>query len=140
MPNENALLTQYLKEAAQIAAAANLKGSSFKRTSLAEPFTAFTAAVRSQKNYMDLEFMFGVLAQKYHNRLDRIREYRVGATKYEQIKHFYDILRKLYEEVYQGRPEKLLSDQRNLEAAYLFFWQEAYHNLPKNPIQDDTDD
>ncbi|MEG4857720.1 CRISPR-associated protein Csc3 [Microcoleus sp. K1-B6] len=53
MPNENALLTQYLKEAAQIAAAANLKGSSFKRTSLAEPFTDFTAAVRSQKPYMD---------------------------------------------------------------------------------------
>ena len=138
MPNENSLLTKYLKEATKIAAEANLKGSSFKRTSLAEPFTAFTAAVRSQKNYMDLEFMFGVLAQKYHNRLDRIREYRAGATKYEQIKKFYEILRKLYEEVYQGRPEKLLSDQRSLEAAYLFFWQEAYQNLPKN--KSDADD
>ncbi|WP_341531600.1 CRISPR-associated protein Csc3 (plasmid) [Nostoc sp. UHCC 0302] len=140
MPDENSLLTKYLKEAAQVAAQANLKGSSFKRTSLAEPFTAFTSAVRSHKSYMDLEFMFAALAQKYHNRLDRIREYRVGATKYEQVKEYYEVLKKLYQEVYQGRPEKLLSDQRNLEAAYLFFWQEAYQQLPKNKSEDDSED
>lgn len=139
MPNDNSLLTQYLKQAAKIAAEANLKGSSFKRTSLAEPFTAFTSAVRSHKPYMDLEFMFATLSQKYHNRLDRIRDYSVGATKYEQVKQFYKVLRKLYEEVYQGRPEKLLSDQRNLEAAYLFFWQEAYQQLPKIKSEDDLD-
>ncbi|BAY79433.1 hypothetical protein NIES25_59180 (plasmid) [Nostoc linckia NIES-25] len=140
MPDDNSLLTKYLKEAAQVAAEANLKGSSFKRTSLAEPFTAFTSAVRSHKPYMDLEFMFAALAQKYHNRLDRIREYRVGATKYEQIKEYYEILKKLYQEVYQGRPEKLISDQRNIEAAYLFFWQEAYQQLPKNKSEDDSED
>ena len=140
MPNQNTLLTQYLKEAAQIAAAANLKGSSFKRTSLAEPFTDFTAAVRSQKPYMDLEFMFASLVQQYHTRLDRIRDHVVGATKREQIKQYYDILRKLYEEVYQGRPEKLLSDKDKLEAAYLFFWQEAYQQLPKRKSEDNSDD
>ncbi|MBK1988800.1 CRISPR-associated protein Csc3 [Sphaerospermopsis aphanizomenoides BCCUSP55] len=140
MPNDNSLLTKYLKEAAQIAAEANLKGSSFKRTSLTEPFTAFTSAVRSHKPYMDLEFMFAALAQKYHNRLDRIREYRVGATKHEQVKEYYEVLKKLYQEIYQGRPEKLLSDQRNLEAAYLFFWQEAYQQLPKNKSEDDSED
>jgi CRISPR-associated protein Csc3 len=140
MPNENALLTKYLKQAAQIAAAANLKGSSFKRTSLAEPFTDFTAAVRSQKPYMDLEFMFASLVQQYHTRLDRIREHVVGATKREQIKQYYDILRKLYEEVYQARPEKLLSDKDKLEAAYLFFWQEAYQQLPKTKTEEKSDD
>jgi CRISPR-associated protein Csc3 len=140
MPNDNSLLTKYLKEAAQIAAEANLKGSSFKRTSLTEPFTAFTSAVRSHKPYMDLEFMFAALAQKYHTRLDRIREYRVGATKHEQVKEYYEVLKKLYQEIYQGRPEKLLSDQRNLEAAYLFFWQEAYQQLPKNKSEDDSED
>jgi CRISPR-associated protein Csc3 len=132
MPNENSLLTKYLKEAAQIAAEANLKGSSFKRTSITEPFRAFTSAVRSQKTYMDLDFMFAVLAQQYHTRLDRIREHKVGLTKLEKIKSFYDVLRKIYEEIYQARPEKLLSDQDKLEAAYLFFYQDAYHSLNKN--------
>lgn len=138
MPNENSLLTTYLKEAAKIAAEANLKGSSFKRTSITEPFTAFTSAVRSQKAYMDLDFMFAVLAQQYHTRLDRIREHGVGATKLEQIKSFYHVLRKMYEEIYQARPEKLLSDQDKLEAAYLFFYQEAYQQLPKKNKENET--
>lgn len=126
MPNDNSALTRYLKNAAQIAAEAKLWGSSAeKRTSLAEPFTEFTTAARSQKSYMDLDFMFAALVQKYHTRLDRIREHGVGLTKLEHIKNYYTVIRKLYEEVYQGRPDKLLSDQKNLEAAYLFFLEEA---------------
>jgi len=126
MPNDNSALTHYLKEAARIAAEAKLWGSSAeKRTSLAEPFTEFIVAARSQKTYMDLDFMFAALIQKYHTRLDRIREHGVGLTKLERIKDYYTTIRKLYEEVYQGRPDKLLSDQKNLEAAYLFFLEEA---------------
>ena len=136
MGDENSKLTVYLKEAAKIAAQANLKGSSFKRTSINEPFTAFTSAVRSHKSYMDLDFMFAVLSQQYHTRLDRIRDYNVGSTKLEQIKSFYNVLRQIYEEIYQARPEKLLSDQDKLEAAYLFFYQEAYQQLPKKNQED----
>ncbi|GAP94328.1 hypothetical protein [Leptolyngbya sp. NIES-2104] len=129
MPNENSELTQYLREAARLAAHANLRGSSFRRTSLNEPFTAFVTAIRSVKPHMDLDFIFGALVQKYHTRLDRIRETGVGETKFEQIKQYYSILRKLYEEVYRARPEKLLNDRDELEAAYLFFWQEAYQEV-----------
>ncbi|MBD1849144.1 CRISPR-associated protein Csc3 [Cyanobacteria bacterium FACHB-502] len=127
MPNDNSALTQHLKEATQLAASIRLWGSSDdKRTSLAEPFTELIAAIRSQKSYMDLEFVFGALTKKYHIRLDRIDK---GYIKFDDVKGYYDILRKLYEEVYQGRPDKLLSDQKNLEAAYLFFLQEARRKL-----------
>ncbi|WP_323196390.1 CRISPR-associated protein Csc3 [Nodularia harveyana] len=124
--NENTPLTKYLKESAAIASEAKLWGSSRdKRTSLVEPFAKFTAAVRSHKSYMDLDLMFAALVQQYHTRLDRIREHGVKKTKYEHIKRYYAVLRKLYEEVYQARPEKLLADQKTLEAAYLFFFEEA---------------
>jgi len=130
MPNDSSVLTKYLREAAQIAAEAKLWGSSAeKRTSLAEPFVEFTTAARSQKAYMDLDFMFAALVQKYHTRLDRIREHGVGLTKLEHIKSYYTVIRNLYEEVYQGRPDKLLSDQKNLEAAYLFFLEEARRDV-----------
>lgn len=129
MPNENSLLTKYLKEAAQVAAECRIWGSSFKRTAQAEPFTAFIAAIRTQKPYLDLEVMFAALVQQYYTRLDRIREHGVGATKFEQVKHYYEVLRKLYEEVYSARPEKFLSDQKTLEAAYLFFLEEARKKL-----------
>ena len=129
MPNENALLTQYLKEAAQIAATAKIWGSSFKRTAQAEPFTAFTSAIRSQKAHLDLDVIFAALVQQYHTRLDRIREHGVGNTKYEQIKAYYGVLRKLYKEVYNERADQLLTDQKTLEAAYLFFLEDARRSL-----------
>ncbi len=129
MPSENAKLTVYLKEAAQLAAEANLRGSSFNRTSITKPFTDFLKDVRSCKGYEDLDYLFAALTQKFHNHLDRIWDYKVGEAKLNQITQYYNILRKLYEEVYHARPEKLLSDRENLTAAYLFFWQEAYQGV-----------
>lgn len=139
MPNENALLTQYLKEAAQIAAAAKIWGSSFKRTAQAEPFTAFISAIRSQKAHLDLDVIFAALVQQYHTRLDRIREHGVGNTKYEQIKEYYGVLRKLYKEVYNDRADKLLTDQKTLEAAYLFFLEDARRSLKSESENDSVE-
>jgi len=137
MPNENSLLTQYLKEAAQVAAEGKIWGSSFKRTAQSEPFTAFIAAIRAQKPHLGLDVIFAALIQQYHTRLDRIREHRVGQTKLDYIKRYYEVLRKLYEEVYQARPERFLADQKTLEAAYLFFLEEARHQI-KSKAEDDS--
>jgi CRISPR-associated protein Csc3 len=49
------------------------------------------------------------------------------------------VLRKIYEEVYNSRPEKLLNDKNTLEAAYSFFFQEAQQQLKKKP-EDDSDE
>jgi CRISPR-associated protein Csc3 len=43
-------------------------------------------------------------------------------------------LRKIFDEIYQSRPEKLLADKKTLEAAYLFFLQEARQQL-KSPSE-----
>jgi len=118
-------LTQYLREAAQLAAEGSLRGSSFRRTSQIEPFALFITALRSRKSHMTTDILFAALVQDYHTRLDRIRDHGVGLTKFEQLKAYYGVLRKLYEEVYQGRADKLLADQKTLEAAYLFLVQEA---------------
>jgi len=129
MPNDNTKLTLYLKEAAQLAAEANLRGSSFNRTSLTKPFTEFLKKIRSMKPYKGLDFIFAALSQDFHKHLDRIWDYNVGETKLNQITQYYNILRKLYEEVYDARPEKLLNDREDLTSAYLFFWQEAYQSV-----------
>jgi CRISPR-associated protein Csc3 len=137
MPNDNSALTGHLRAATKIAAEAKLwGGSAEKRTSLVEPFGEFMISARSQKSYMDLDFMFAALVQKYHTRLDRIREHGVGLTKLEHLKNYYAVIRQLYEEVYQGRPDKLLSDQKNLEAAYLFFLEEARRDLKEKAKSD----
>jgi CRISPR-associated protein Csc3 len=128
MPEENDRLTQYLKEAAAIAVEGKIWGSSFKRTAQMEPFSEYMAAIRSRKSHMSWDVVFAALVQNYYTRLDRIRErqgYHVGATKYEKVKQYYDVLRQMFEEIYQSRPEKILADKKTLEAAYLFFLQEA---------------
>ncbi|MDI9640700.1 CRISPR-associated protein Csc3 [Geitlerinema splendidum] len=129
MSEEHERVSSYLKQAAQIAEFAKLRGSSFRRTAQSEPFSAFIKAVRSRKSHMDWDTVFASLVQEYHERLDRIREHGVGATKYEQVKQFYQILQRLFEEVYHLRPERLLTDSKTLEAAYLFFLQEARQEL-----------
>ncbi|NET90499.1 MAG: CRISPR-associated protein Csc3 [Kamptonema sp. SIO1D9] len=129
MSEEHDRVSHYLKQAAVIAETARLRGSSFRRTAQAEPFSEFIKAVRSRKSHLDWDTVFASLVQQYHTRLDRIREYNVGATKYEQIQQFYTVLRQLFDEVYSSRPERLLSDSKTLEAAYLFFLQEARQEI-----------
>lgn len=125
MPEQNNALTDYLKKATLIAAEAKIWGSSYERTSSIEPFAAMVSAIRGLKSHMPLDVVFAALVQSYHTRLDRIREHGVGSTKFEQIKNYYAVLRSLYEDVYQAKPEKFLADQKTLEAAYLFFLEEA---------------
>lgn len=129
MSQEHDRVSHYLKQAARIAAESKLWGSSFRRTAQTEPFSEFIKALRTRKSHLDWDTVFASLVQEYHNRLDRIREHGVGATKYEQVKQFYQVLRQLFEEVYNSRSERLLSDRKTLEAAYLFFLQEARQNL-----------
>lgn len=129
MSEEHDRVSDYLKQAAHIAEVGKLRGSSFRRTAQAEPFSEFIKAVRARKSHMDWDTIFAALVQDYHTRLDRIREHGVGATKYEQVKQFYQILKQLFEEVYNSRPERLLTDSKTLEAAYLFFLQEARQEL-----------
>jgi len=129
MSEEHERVSRYLKQAAHIAEVGKLRGSSFRRTAQAEPFAEFIKAIRARKSHMDWDTVFAALVQQYHNRLDRIREHGVGATKYEQISQYYDVLKELFVEVYNSRPDRLLSDSKTLEAAYLFFLQEARKEL-----------
>ena len=138
MSQEHERISTYLKQAAHIAEVGKLRGSSFRRTAQAEPFSEFIKAIRARKSHLDWETVFAALVQQYHNRLDRIREHGVGATKFEQIKQFYQVLQKLFEEVYHSRPERLLTDSKTLEAAYLFFLQEARQELKSESAKAET--
>ena len=129
MADKHNQLTNYLKQAAHLAEVGKLRGSSFKRTSLVEPFAEFLKAIRSRKSHLDWDVVFASLTQEYHTRLDRIRDYKVGKPKYEQIKEYYQILRDMFDDIYQTRPEKILNDKKTLESAYLFFLQEARQEL-----------
>ena len=137
MSEEHDKVSHYLKQAAHIAETGKLRGSSFRRTAQIEPFAEFIKAVRAKKAHMDWETVFAALVQQYHNRLDRIREHGVGATKYEQVSQFYNVLRAMFKDVYSDRPDRLLADGKTLEAAYLFFLQEARKEIKDKTEKDE---
>jgi CRISPR-associated protein Csc3 len=137
MSDKDKAVSQYLREAAQVACEGKLWGNLRRRTGRAEPFSAFLKAIRSFKAPLDWETVFPSLINQYHTRLDRIRD-GVGDTKYEYVSRYYGILYELFSKEYQSRPEKILNDGKDLEAAYLHFLREAYKNSnqPKNDNQE----
>jgi CRISPR-associated protein Csc3 len=138
MKDEHDLLSRYLKEAARIATEAKIWGNVRRRTGRLEPFKAFTSAIRTQKNHVDIDTVFAYLIEDYHARLNRIREGGVGKTKLEKLKEYYGVLQALYHDVYNNNSQKFLSDSKLLESAYLFFIAEANQNSKVDENNDDT--
>jgi CRISPR-associated protein Csc3 len=130
MSEEHELIKQYMLQAARIAAQHNIRGSSYKRTAKTEPFSAFLQAVRSRKPHMSWDVVFAALIQEYRVRLARIlKQSQISQEREEQVKQYYQVLQKLFQEVYQERANRLLEDRKTLEAAYLFFFEEARKEL-----------
>lgn len=137
MSEEHELLKRYMLQAAKIAAQSNIRGSSYKRTSKTEPFTAFLHAVRSRKPHMSWDVVFASLIQEYRVRLARIiKKPQISQEREEQVKQYYQVLRSLFQEVYQERANRLLEDRKTLEAAYLFFFEEARQEFKKQAKPD----
>jgi CRISPR-associated protein Csc3 len=134
MSDEHKRVTSHLRRAAQIAYDANLRGSSYRHTSKAEPFTAFIQALKSRRDPLDIEAVFAALIQLRFARLQRIRDHEIGDTTYQKIRSFYEALRGLLEDAYSGRVDRLLADRKMLEAAYLWFLEEP--RLAKKYSQD----
>ena len=135
MSDEEKKVSQYLREAAQVACEGKLWGNLRRRTGRAEPFSAFLKAIRSSRKPLDWKTVFASLTSQYHTRLDRIREHGVGNKKYEYVERYYEILYQLFSKEYQSKPERILSHRKDLEAAYLHFLREEY-KLLKNQEED----
>jgi len=135
MSDKEKKVSQYLREAAQVACEGKLWGNLRRRTGRAEPFSAFLKAIRSSRKPLDWKTVFASLTSQYHTRLDRIREHGVGNKKYEYVERYYEILYQLFSEEYQSKPERILSHRKDLEAAYLHFLREEY-KLLKNQEED----
>ncbi|MCL1467497.1 CRISPR-associated protein Csc3 [Argonema galeatum] len=137
MSEEHELIKKYMLQAAKLAAQYNIRGSSYKRTAKTEPFSAFLQAVRSRKPHMSWDVVFAALTQEYRVRLARIiKQPQISQQREEQVKQYYQVLKLLFQEVYQERASRLVEDRKTLEAAYLFFFEEARKELKEQAKAD----
>lgn len=116
--------SEIIKQMSKIAWDSHIKGDSLKRNSLLYPINTVFEQIRKQNQFLDLELVRASTIQKIFDYLDRINEseYKVGQKKREKITEFVDIFfDKLLLETYKNKINLILSDEKNLKAAYLFY-------------------
>lgn len=116
--------SEIIKQMSKIAWDSKIKGKTLERNALLQPINMVFDQIRKQNQFLDLELVRASTIQKIFDYLDRINEseYKVGQKKREKITEFVDIFfDKLLLETYKNKINLILSDEKNLKAAYLFY-------------------
>lgn len=124
MSEEKATSSVVLKALAKLGWEGRIKGDSLRRNSLLYPLNAIFNQLQRQQNILDLETQRASLAQKLFDYLERIadEDYKPGAGKREKIEIFINLFfDDLLGKVYYHNQQKMLADEKDIKAAYLFY-------------------
>ena len=121
-----ARLSQELYELAQIAWRGGLRGGSLRKNSLLMPLDEIFKKLGNRSEEADIEVLRAATVQDIFEHLERIAdEYRPGRKKWEAteafVNNFFD---RVYQDVYGGKLQRLLADEKLLRSAYLFYIRE----------------
>ena len=116
-------VSETLKDMAQVAWLKQIKGQTLKRNSLLVPMAMFFDQIRKQQPVLDKEALRAASIQKIFDHLDRISDERGrGKSTREAIETIADhFFQTLLEENYAGKVHRMISDEKDLKAAYLFY-------------------
>jgi hypothetical protein len=129
---------QELRATAVYAAENRIKGKTFKRNSLLKPLDIILSELDrcpSPDNPNELELIRAGTKEMIFDHLERIAEadYKPGRTKQDKVGHFVDLF---FDEVlvkaHHNNVNRLLSRERLIRSAYLFYLREA---LPRKTAE-----
>jgi hypothetical protein len=129
---------QELRTMAVYAAENRIRGKTFKRNSLLKPLDIILSELDrcpSPDNLNELELIRAGTKEMIFDHLERIAEsdYKPGRTKQDKVGHFVDLF---FDEVlmkaHQKNVNRLLSRERLIRSAYLFYLREA---LPRKTTE-----
>ena len=115
-----------LKQMAEIAWKDRIRGSSLARNALLLPINMMFDQLRRQRMSLDLETLQAATTQKIFDYLWRIAEdrFKPGREKHRKVSQFVAVFfEDLLGRVYRGNLARLLSDEKDLKAAFLFYVQ-----------------
>lgn len=128
-----AQLSEELAHVAEIARNNRIWGRSFKKSSILFPVADVFDKLKQAGRTADREALRAATVSDIFDHLDRIADaqYKPGKTKREAVKSFvngwYD---GILGEVYKGDLRRLLSDEKLIRSAYLFYFNEAGQSDP----------
>ncbi len=121
-----------LQELAVFAQKSNIKGTSLKRNSLLKPLDIILQELDRCPNPDDkkeLELIRAATKEFIFDHLERIAkdEYKIGQTKQSKVNQYVDLFfDEVLEKAHHGKVNKLLSREKLLRAAYLFWVRQAW--------------
>lgn len=122
---------QELKELATFAAQSHIQGTSLKRNSLLKPLDIILQELDrcpAPDNEGELELVKAGTKEMIFDFLDRIAksEYKPGRTKREKVNNYVDLFFDgVLFKAHDRKVNKLLSRERLIRSAYLFYFREA---------------
>ncbi len=117
-------LSQHLQELAETAWKGGLKGKTLKKNSLMMPLDHVFQKLNQRSQAFDDEALKAVTVEDIFEYLERITEekYRPGKRKMVAATEFVEcFFTDVYQGVYQGNRARLLTDEKLLRSAYMFY-------------------
>ena len=116
-------VSEILKAMAEIAWTNQLKApNSLKRNTLLKPMLILFDQIRKQQLVLDMEALRAASIQKISDHLDRVSDYRRSNTTRKAIEEFVNFFFiDLIEKSYHGKIHRIISDEKDLKAVYLFY-------------------
>lgn len=116
-------LSQHLQELAEIAWKGGLKGKSLKKNSLMMPLDHVFQKLNQRSQAFDDDALKAVAAEDIFEYLERIAdEYKPGKRKIAAATEFVEyFFTNVYQGIYQGNRARLLTDEKLLRSAYMFY-------------------
>jgi len=122
---------QELKELATYAAQNNIRGTSFKRNALLKPLDIIMQELdhcSAPDDMNELELIRAGTKEFIFDHLERIAktDFKPGRTKRDKVNHYVDLFfDEVLSKAHHGKVNKLLSRERLIRSAYLFYVREA---------------
>ena len=120
-------LSTQLQRLAEIAWQNGLRGRSLEKSALLYPVDEVFAKLSHSGGHIDREALKAAAVQDIFDHLYRIADdrYKPGKTKWEAVKQFVDAwFDDVLEGVYGGNIRKLLTDEKLIRSAFLFYVRE----------------
>jgi len=122
--SEKVLPSEIMKKMAEIGWSNHIKGGSLERNSLLQPVNMIFDQIRKQNQILDLEILRTATIQKIFDYLERTNDskYEIGKNKLLKVTELVNLFfNDLLEKNYKNKISLILSDEKNLKAAYLFY-------------------
>jgi len=117
-----------VRELAQKARDANIKGKTFKRNSISKPLDMIFDGLEKRNDRLELDITFAAIKEDIFAHIERIagENYKPGKGKREKISDYVETFReKLLNQKYGGNINSLLAEKDIIKSAYLFYYQSS---------------